>query len=122
MTDDIEPVIAAWITAWFQKDAGTVEALMAPEYRYLAPNGQVLDAGRILQIIRSPGYALSSGSRSEVRLMQVTPDVVVVTDRWQGTGTFEGRSFTDDHRCTRVWVRRQGRWRLAHEHCSAMSP
>ena len=81
---------------------------------------RVLDRDAILRIIRSPGYALISGSRTEVRLIEIDPDVIVVTDRWQGTGTYEGQSFTDDHRCSRLWVRRNGKWRLAHEHCSAI--
>ena len=122
MTEEIERLSNVWITAWFEKDAGTVDALMTPDYKYVGPNGQVLDRAAILRIIRSPGYALTSGSRTEVTLITIAPDVVAVEDRWQGTGTYEGRSFRDDHRCTRLWVQRNGKWLVAHEQCSPVGP
>ncbi len=121
MTQELERLNDVWITAWFKKDARVVDDLMTPDYEYVGPNGQVLDRAAILRIIRSPGYALTSGSRTEVTLVEIAPGVVLVKDRWQGTGMYEGRSFTDDHRCTRLWVRRNGKWLVAHEQCSAIS-
>ena len=95
---------------------------MTPEYEYVAPNGQILDRATILRIIRSPTYKLLSGSRTEVRLAEIAPDVFAVSYRWQGTGTYEGRSFTDDHRGTVLCVRRKGKWLVAHEQCSPNGP
>jgi uncharacterized protein (TIGR02246 family) len=118
MTIQIERLNDAWITAWFEKDASTVDALMTPDYEYVAPNGQIMDRATILRIIRSPTYALTSGSRTEVRLVEIARDVFAVSYRWQGTGTYEGRSFTDDHRGTMLCVRRKGKWLVAHEQCS----
>jgi hypothetical protein len=111
-----------WLTAWFEKDHATVDALMTPEYEYVGPNGQVMDRASILEIIRSPTYALVSGSRSEVKLVEIAPDVIAVSYRWQGTGTYGGRPFTDDHRGTMLCVRRKGKWQVAYEQCSPMAP
>lgn len=122
MTIQIERLNDAWITAWFEKDAATVDALMTPDYEYVAPNGQIMDRATILRIIRSPTYALTSGSRTEVRHVEIAPDVFAVSYRWQGTGTYEGRSFTDDHRGTMLCVRRKGKWLVAHEQCSPIAP
>lgn len=118
MSEELERFNRVWIAAWFEKDAATVDALMTPEYEYVGPNGQILDRTTILGIIRSPGYALKSGSRSEVRMVEIAADVVAVTHRWQGTGSYDGESFTDDHRCTALWVRRKDQWLVAHEQCS----
>jgi len=122
MTEEIERLNDIWLKAWFEKDAATVDDLMTPEYIYVAPDGHVMDRAMILRIIRSPTYALTSGSRTEVRLVEISPDVFAVSYRWQGTGTYEGRSFIDDHRGTMLCVRRQGKWRVAHEQCSPIAP
>lgn len=120
MSEELERLNRVWIAAWFEKDAATVDALMAPDYEYVGPNGQILDRASILEIIRSPGYTLKSGSRSEVKMVEIAPDVVAVRHRWQGTGSYDGKSFTDDHRCTALWVRRNDQWQVAHEQCSPM--
>jgi hypothetical protein len=109
----------AWYGAWLQKDAATVERLMAKEYVYVAPNGQVLDRDAILAIIRSPTYRLYNGSRTEVVVTTIGEDAAVVRHRWQGAGTFDGNSFEDDHRCTMVCGRRGGEWQVVAEQCSA---
>jgi uncharacterized protein (TIGR02246 family) len=122
MTEEIKRLNDVWITAWFEKDAATVDALMTPDYEYVGPNGKILDRATILRIIRSPTYKLMSGSRTEVKLAEIAPGVFSVSYRWQGTGTYEGRSFTDDHRGTMLFVRRKGKWLVAHEQCSPIGP
>jgi hypothetical protein len=37
---------------------------------------------------------------------------------YQGAGSFEGTSFTDDQRCVMVWEKQAGAWRLVMEQCS----
>ncbi len=58
MMTELERLNDTWNKAWLEKDVATVEQLMASEYAYIAPNGQVLDRDAILQIIRSPSYEL----------------------------------------------------------------
>ena len=118
MSAEIERLNETWNRAWLEKDSTTVDALMTADYEYVAPNGQVLDRATILGIIRSPRYRLDVGTRTEVRLSVLGPDVVAVKHRWQGAGVYDGTSFKDDHRCTMLCVRREGRWLIAHEQCS----
>ena len=122
MITELERLNNTWNKAWLEKDVATVEKLMASEYAYIAPNGQVLDRDAILQIIRSPSYKLDSGTRTEVVVKPLGLDAATLIHRWQGTGTFDGKSFTDDHRCTMVVVRRGDRWQVVLEQCSAISP
>lgn len=122
MTQEIERLNDVWIKAWFDKDAATVDTIMTPDYEYVGPNGRIMDRAEILRIIRSPTYALTSGSRTEVRLLEISLDVFAISYRWQGTGTYEGRYFTDDHRGTMLCVRRKGKWLVAHEQCSPIAP
>jgi hypothetical protein len=45
-------------------------------------------------------------------------DAAVVRHHYQGAGSFEGNSFTDDQRCVMVWEKHRGEWRLVMEQCS----
>ena len=44
---ELERLNQAWLEAWLAKDGAAIEAMMAPEYTYIAPNGQVLDLSLI---------------------------------------------------------------------------
>ena len=121
MLSELQDLSERWFQAWLEKDAATVEQLMAEDYLYIAPNGLVLDRQAILAIIRSPGYRLDQGTRTEVVVRAVGPEAAVVRHRYQGAGSFEGTAFTDDHRCVMVWEKHAGEWRLVMEQCSFSS-
>jgi uncharacterized protein (TIGR02246 family) len=110
-----------WNRAWFEKDAATVDRLMADDYLYIDPSGFLLDRDAILGVIRSPSYRLETGSHSEVVVRPLGQDAAVVRYRWQGSGSFEGKPFTDDHRGIRVWHKQASQWRLVMEQSSFAS-
>ncbi len=121
MLPELNGVDERWYQAWLEKDEATVERLMADDYVYVAPNGLVLDRQAILAIIRSPSYRLDHGGRTDVVVRSVGHEAAIVRHRWQGAGSFEGASFTDDNRCVMVWERRAGEWRLVMDQCSSCS-
>lgn len=125
MATTLEDVCEQWYRAWFEKDAATVERLMAADYVYIGPAGLVLDRQAILGIIRSPGYRLDHGTRTEVIIRRLGDEAALERHRWQGAGSFEGTAFTDDQRLLMVWEKRSGEWRLVMEQASfsqAVSP
>ncbi len=121
MSAELLELNQVWTRAWLDGDALAVESLMAPGYLYIAPNGEVLDRQKILSIIRSPRYHLLVGTRTEVGVTPLGTDCAAVSSRWKGEGSYEGQGFRDDHRCTTILVRREGRWQIILEHCSAIS-
>jgi uncharacterized protein (TIGR02246 family) len=121
MFSELHDLSERWFQAWLQKDAATVERLMAEDYLYIAPSGLVLDRQAIQGIIRSPSYRLDHGTRTEVVVRAVGQEAAVVRHRYQGAGSFEGASFTDDQRCVMVWEKHAGQWRLVMEQCSFSS-
>jgi uncharacterized protein (TIGR02246 family) len=121
MLSELQGLSERWFQAWLEKDAATVERLTAEDYLYIAPNGLVLDRQAILAIIRSPSYRLDRGTRTEVVVRALGREAAVVRHRYQGAGSFEGTSFTDDHRCVLVWEKHAGEWRLVLEQCSFSS-
>jgi hypothetical protein len=118
MLSDLHRLSERWFHAWLEKDAAIVERLAADDYIYVAPNGSTLDLQAILAIIRSPSYHLDHGTRSEVVVRAVGHEAAVVRHRYQGAGSFEGKSFTDDQCCVMVWGKDKGEWRLVMEQCS----
>ena len=121
MLSELQDLSERWFQAWLAKDAATVERLTAEDYLYIAPSGLVLDRQAILAIVRSPSYRLDQGTRTEVVVRAVGPEAAVVRHRYRGAGSFEGTSFTDDHRCVTVWEKRAGEWRIVMEQCSSNS-
>jgi ketosteroid isomerase-like protein len=120
--NDVERLVGAWIDAWLKKDGAAVDTMMTPEYTYVAPNGQVFDRAAILAIIRAPSYRLDGGRQTEVKITRLGEGTAVLIDRWHGSGSYEGKPFTDDHRCTRVCVQQGTRWLVAQEQYSAVVP
>jgi uncharacterized protein (TIGR02246 family) len=118
MLSELQGRSERWFQAWLEKDAATVERLMAEDYLYVGPSGLILDRQAILGVIRSPSYRLDRGVRTEVVVRAVGDGAAVVRHRYQGAGSFEGTSFTDDHRCVMVWEQQAGAWRLVMEQCS----
>jgi uncharacterized protein (TIGR02246 family) len=121
MLSELQSLSEHWFQAWLDKDAATVERLMAEDYLYIGPSGLVLDRQAILAIIRSPSYRLDHGTRTEVVVRALGPEAAVVRHRYQGAGSFDGTSFTDDHRSLMVWEKHAGAWRLVMEQCSFSS-
>ena len=121
MVSELRSLSERWFQAWLEKDAATVERLAAEDYIYVAPNGSSLDRRAILAIICSPTYRLNHGTRTEVVVRAVGHDAAVVRHHYQGAGSFEGTSFTDDQRCVMVWEKQADEWRLVMEQCSFTS-
>ena len=118
VASEVRGLSERWFQAWLEKDAATVERLVAEDYIYVAPNGSTLDRPGILAIIRSASYRLDHGTSTEVVVRAVGKDAAVVRHHYHGAGSFEGTSFTDDQRCVMVWEKHAGEWRLVMEHCS----
>jgi uncharacterized protein (TIGR02246 family) len=121
MAPDLEAVIAAWQESWFAKDASTIAATMSDDYVYVGPNGAIMDRTAILQVVTDPTYSLTSGTHTERELVMLGDAAALVRRRWQGTGTFRGQSFVEDHRCVTVCDRSTGRWRIRYEQCSPVT-
>ena len=119
MTSELQGVSERWFQAWLDKDATVVERLATNDYIYIAPSGMTMDRVGILRVIRSPGYKLDHGKRTEVVVRLLGRDAGVVRHRYQGAGSFEGAPFTDDQRCVMVWEKQADEWRLVMEQCSS---
>jgi ketosteroid isomerase-like protein len=120
LTSEIQRLAEEWNTAWLKKDVPVVRSMMTKSYVYIPPNGRILDRAAILGIISSPTYKLRRGRITDARLIEISANIAALVHRWRGAGTFQGRSFTDDHRCVTIFVKQRRRWLMAFEQCSAI--
>jgi ketosteroid isomerase-like protein len=121
MSSELQVLNERWNRAWLEKDAATVDRLMADDYIYIAPNGLVLDRQAILGIIRSPTYRLDRSTRNEMVVRAIGQEAAVVRLRCQAAGAFEATHFTDDFRCVMVCEHQAGEWLIVMEQCSFRS-
>jgi hypothetical protein len=80
MVSELQILSERSFQAWLERDATTVERLVAEDYLYIAPNGLVLDRQTILRIIRSPSYRLDRGTRRSLSVPRARRRA------WCGTG------------------------------------
>lgn len=118
MSRDPLQLTAAWFEGWRTRNAAAIEAMMAAEYAYVAPNGALMSRDAILAIIRDPTYGITEGQHTEVHMTPLGNDVALVQHRWKGRGTIRGTEFVDDHRCLMVWQRTGGDWCVRFEQAS----
>jgi ketosteroid isomerase-like protein len=118
---EVASLVTRYDSAWNRKDTLAAGRLMAPEYRYFSSLGGVRPRAAMLEFLGSPDYHLRRADRSELQITRSGP-VVVVSSRWKGQGTYQGKRFADDQRCGLVWVRTTRTWRLVSEHCVQIAP
>jgi ketosteroid isomerase-like protein len=121
MMAELEALRAAWNDAWLRKDAFALDEMMTDDFVYIAANGALTDRQALLDLISSPAYRLYEGTRTEVAVSIIGPQAAAIVHRWIGSGTFQGRPFRDDQRCTMVCVLRGDSWQILLEHCSAIA-
>jgi uncharacterized protein (TIGR02246 family) len=121
MTAELGKLSEQWYQAWLDRDAATVERLMADDYVYVAPSGQPQDRAAILRIIRTPSYRLQSWKRTDIVIRPLGDAAAIVRSRGRGEGEFDGKHFKDDHALLQVWSRVGADWKLVLEQSTARS-
>lgn len=120
-TDQIAGLVAEYDRGWNIQDTVTVARLLASRYQYFTSRGDLRSRAEMLRFLGSPEYALKQAKRSEL-MVTLSGPVAVVSSRWQGHGTYEGKPFNDDQRCGLVWLQRARTWQLLSEHCVQIAP
>jgi ketosteroid isomerase-like protein len=117
LQDNVLRFVEDYDHAWNTKDTATVGRLLASDYVYFSSKGQVQTRQHTLDMLLSPKYILASAERSEMKVYRLS-DTAVVSSRWQGHGSYDGKEFRDDQRCSIVLVRQGQGWQVLSEHCT----
>ena len=119
--EGVRRAIRDYDAAWNRKDAAAFDKLLAPDYVYFTSKGAVWTKQRWLGLMLSPKYELESAQRSEI-VVHLTGDTAMAGTRWQGHGSYDGKPFRDDQRCSLALRREAGAWQVLSEHCTQIVP
>src|SRR6266699_1560196 len=107
------------IQAQIHADAAALDRIYADDFIGIGPSGTVRTKPQVLADFTSHDLNFQSITTDEVRI-RVYGNTVVETGRSTMVGQDKGKVVPRDNRFTRVWVRRQGRWRLVANHYSTL--
>ncbi len=116
-SDEVTQTLKRYDEAWNKRDSATVEKILGADYVYFSSQGAVSSRQQTLDLLTSPKYKLTSAERSEIKTFR-TGETTVVSSRWKGKGTYGDEVINDDQRCSLVFARQRGLWKLLSEHCT----
>src|SRR5437868_12591808 len=108
------------IQAQIGADAVALERIYADDFIGIGPSGTVRTKPQVLADFTSHDLKFQTITTDDVRI-RVYGNTVVETGRSTMVGQDKGRVVPRDNRFTRVWVRRQGRWRIVANHYSLLN-
>ena len=107
------------IQAQIHADAMALNRIYADDFIGIGPSGTVRTKPQVLADFTSHDLSFQSITTDEVRI-RVYGNTAVETGRTTTVGQDKGKVVPRDNRFTRVWVRRQRRWRLVANHYSTL--
>ena len=108
------------IQAQIHADGVALDRIYADDFIGIGPSGTVRTKPQVLADFTSQDLKFQSITTDDVRI-RVYGNTVVETGRSTMVGQDKGRVVPRDNRFTRVWVRRQGRWRIVANHYSLLN-
>jgi ketosteroid isomerase-like protein len=107
------------IQAQIHADAAALDRIYADDFIGIGPSGTVRTKPQVLADFTSGDLRFQSISTEDVQV-RVYGNTAVETGRSTMNGQDKGQVVPRDNRFTRVWVKKQGHWRLVANHYSLL--
>ena len=109
-----------WADAWIKSDVAFFDRIMADDYTWTSPWGEVLTKAHNLALVKSGEDVITSWVLAEMKV-RVYGDAAVVTGRDTIKETYKGEDISSQNRWTHTWVKRSGRWQCVAGHSSEIA-
>jgi ketosteroid isomerase-like protein len=119
VVDGIRKLDEERIQAQIHADAVALDRIYADDFIGIGPSGTVRMKPQVLADFTSHELKFQSIKTEDVRI-RVYGNTAVETGRSIMVGQDKGKVVPSDNRFTRVWVKRQGQWRLVANHYSTL--
>jgi len=106
-----------WADAWVKSDVAFFDRIIADDYTWTAPWGEVWTKAQDLALVKSGKVVITSWVLAEMKV-RVYGDAAVVTGRSTIKETYKGEDVSGQYRWTHTWVKRAGRWQCVAGHSS----
>jgi ketosteroid isomerase-like protein len=115
--DQLRAASARYDRALINGDAAALNRHYTDDFQRIGNDGAVHDKTSQVQLMTEE-VDLLNGRSDEVKVLMLGPDSAVVTGRFAGRYRYDGNEENFTERYTNVWVRKDGQWRVRHEHAS----
>ena len=116
----IEQLEATLRQAQLDGDIDALDRLIDEALLFVGPNGALASKADDLALHRSGAVRFTAHEAIDLAWRRIAPDVVVVALLARLAVLVHGQPVEGDYRYTRVWARRDARWRVVAGHVSAM--
>ena len=96
---------------------GEVDDALADGYKYFTQSGGIFSRDSVVATAGESDYHLNNMSRSDLDIT-IFGNTAVVSTRWRGKGTYRGKPFDEDQRCSIILVKKEGNLQIVSEHCT----
>lgn len=105
-----------------KRDLAALERLLSDDFIFTAPNGAISDKKRLIEDVKNDNEpeAGQSISYDEVKAHAYGKTAVVNYLLVVKGKDKDGKDYTNRYRNTVVWIKQQGRWRMAAVHVSRL--
>ncbi|HEV7780508.1 MAG TPA: nuclear transport factor 2 family protein [Chitinophagaceae bacterium] len=115
--EEVLAAIGAFDNGWKNKNAATVDSVLAPSYIYFTQSGGIFDRNNIVHTAGSSDYRLDSMKRQQFDI-KIEGNTAVVNTIWYGRGIYFGSPFDDLQRCSITVIKQDGKVEILSEHCT----
>jgi ketosteroid isomerase-like protein len=109
-----------WADAWVKRDVAFFDRIMADDYTWTSPWGDVSTKAQDLALVKSGQDVVKSWVLADMKV-RVYGDAAVVTGRDTVKETYKGEDVSGQHRWTHTWIKRAGRWQCVAAHSSEIT-
>jgi ketosteroid isomerase-like protein len=109
-----------WADAWVKRDVAFFDRIIADDYTWTSPRGDVWTKAQDLALVKSGETVIKSWVLADMKV-RVYGDTAVVTGRNTIKETYKGEDVSGQNRWTHTWVKRAGRWQCVAAHSSEIA-
>ena len=123
-TDSVEQELIKledeWAEAWLRSDVAFFDRIMADDYTWTSPWGDVSTKADNCALVKSGKDVITSWVLADMKV-RVYGAAAVVTGRDTIKETYKGEDVSGQNRWTHTWVKRAGRWQCVAAHSSEIA-
>ena len=114
----IEDELAA---AMVKADAAKVDAVLAPSFLFVSPDGMVVERATLLADLKSGKLKFASSKNDEMKV-RVFGSAAVAIYRSTDKGTYDGNDISGQYRWTDTFVKEGGKWHIVSTQGTMIPP
>jgi len=109
-----------WGDASVKPDLAFIDGILAEDYIFTSPEGEVLTKAQMLAEMKSGEDVVSSVVNLDMKV-RVYGNAAVVTGHSTYKETVKGKDISGEYRWTDTWIRKGGRWQCVADHASRIA-